>query len=249
MLDVKDLWCSYGQNAAVKGVSLEVGEGEIVCLLGSNGAGKTTTLMAVSGVVKPKQGRISFRGTDLTGRKPSDIVKLGVSQVPEGRRIFGGLTVLENLKAGAYARADRNSFRQELDFVFSLFPILAERTRQDAGTLSGGEQQMLALGRALMSKPKLLLLDEPSLGLAPLLIKQVFGVMEDIRKAGIAILLVEQNAQAAWPWLTAVTCSRPAGLPCRALRRSFFRVTRSGGRTWATSRGTIPRRCLKEGTP
>jgi len=197
MLDVKDLWCSYGQNAAVKGVSLEVGEGEIVCLLGSNGAGKTTTLMAVSGVVKPKQGRISFRGTDLTGRKPSDIVKLGVSQVPEGRRIFGGLTVLENLKAGAYARADRNSFRQELDFVFSLFPILAERTRQDAGTLSGGEQQMLALGRALMSKPKLLLLDEPSLGLAPLLIKQVFGVMEDIRKAGIAILLVEQNAQAA----------------------------------------------------
>jgi len=197
MLDVKDLWCSYGQNAAVKGVSLEVGEGEIVCLLGSNGAGKTTTLMAVSGVVKPKQGRISFRGTDLTGRKPSDIVKLGVSQVPEGRRIFGGLTVLENLKAGAYARADRNSFRQELDFVFSLFPILAERTRQDAGTLSGGEQQMLALGRALMSKPQLLLLDEPSLGLAPLLIKQVFGVMEDIRKAGIAILLVEQNAQAA----------------------------------------------------
>lgn len=197
MLDVKDLWCSYGQNAAVKGVSLEVGEGEIVCLLGSNGAGKTTTLMAVSGVVKPKQGRISFRGTDLTGRKPSDIVKLGVSQVPEGRRIFGGLTVLENLKAGAYARADRNAFRQELDFVFSLFPILAERTRQDAGTLSGGEQQMLALGRALMSKPQLLLLDEPSLGLAPLLIKQVFGVMEDIRKAGIAILLVEQNAQAA----------------------------------------------------
>ena len=197
MLDVKDVWCFYGQVAAVRGVSLEVREGEIVCLLGSNGAGKTSTLMAISGVVKPRQGRVVFQGTDITGRKPCDIVRCGVSQAPEGRRIFGGLTVLENLKAGAYARPDRKFIGKELDFVFSLFPILAKRQRQDAGTLSGGEQQMLALGRALMSKPKLLLLDEPSLGLAPLLIRQVFGVMEDIRKAGIAILLVEQNAQAA----------------------------------------------------
>ncbi len=197
MLKVEDLHCSYGQIAAVKGISLEVREGEIVCLLGANGAGKSTTLMAVSGAMKPARGRVLFEGQDITGRKASSIVRLGIAQVPEGRRIFSDLSVLENLKIGAYARPDRAHLEEDLENVFSLFPILRDRANQKGGTLSGGEQQMLALGRGLMSKPKLLLLDEPSLGLAPLIIKQVFSVITDIRKRGIAILLVEQNARAA----------------------------------------------------
>jgi branched-chain amino acid transport system ATP-binding protein len=187
----------YGAIEVLKGVSLAVGAGEIVTLIGSNGAGKTTTLMCVCGVLRPRSGRILFDGRDLSGVPAHEIVRLGLAQSPEGRKIFPRLTVLENLEMGAFTRTDRAGARGDLERVFQLFPILAERRQQAGGTLSGGEQQMLAVGRALMAKPRLLLLDEPSLGLAPLIVKRIFEVIEELNRGGVTILLVEQNARMA----------------------------------------------------
>jgi branched-chain amino acid transport system ATP-binding protein len=182
---------------ALRGVSLEVKKGQIACLIGANGAGKSSTLMAVSGLLRPNAGRIVFEGDDLAEVPPHAIVKRGISQVPEGRRIFSKLTVLENLEMGAYIRTDADGIRQDLDWVFGLFPILAERRFQMGGTLSGGEQQMLAIGRALMARPRLLLMDEPSLGLAPRFVETIFEVIREINTRGTTILLVEQNAHMA----------------------------------------------------
>lgn len=196
MLDVRGLHVYYDAIHVLKGISFSVAEGEMVTLLGANGAGKTTTLKTVSGLLRPRNGSIEFEGRRLEGLAPHEIVKLGVAHVPEGRKIFPRLTVLENLRTGAYARR-ASSIGQELDFVFTLFPRLNERRRQMAGTLSGGEQQMLAIGRGLMAKPKLLLLDEPSMGLAPLLVDQIFETIHAINRDGVTILLVEQNAAMA----------------------------------------------------
>ena len=182
---------------ALRGVSLEVKKGQIACLIGANGAGKSSTLMAVSGLLRPSAGRIVFEGDDLAEVPSHAIVERGISQVPEGRRIFSKLTVLENLQMGAYIRADADGIRQDLDWVFGLFPILAERRFQMGGTLSGGEQQMLAIGRALMARPRLLLMDEPSLGLAPRFVETIFEVIREINTHGTTILLVEQNAHMA----------------------------------------------------
>jgi branched-chain amino acid transport system ATP-binding protein len=182
---------------ALRGVSLEVKKGQIACLIGANGAGKSSTLMAVSGLLRPSAGRIVFEGDDLADVPPHAIVECGISQVPEGRRIFSKLTVLENLEMGAYIRTDADGIRQDLDWVFGLFPILAERRLQMGGTLSGGEQQMLAIGRALMARPRLLLMDEPSLGLAPKFVETIFEVIREINTHGTTILLVEQNAHMA----------------------------------------------------
>jgi branched-chain amino acid transport system ATP-binding protein len=198
MLEIKNLTVAYGAITALHGISLSVSPGSIVTLIGANGAGKTTTLKTVSGLLKAKAGKIFYHGKDIAGLPPHRIVKLGLSHVPEGRMIFANLTVMENLQMGAYLQTDRPAIRRELDFVFAMFPRLQERGQQIAGTLSGGEQQMLAMGRALMSRPKLLLLDEPSLGLAPLLVKTIFEKIVEInRQQGITILLVEQNANLA----------------------------------------------------
>jgi len=198
MLEIKDLQVSYGAINALHGISLSVKAGSIVTLIGANGAGKTTTLKAISGLLKVQSGEIFYEGRNLANLPPHQIVKLGLSHVPEGRMIFANLTVLENLLLGAYLQKDRQAVRREMDFVFATFPRLKEREQQIAGTLSGGEQQMLAIGRALMSKPKLLLLDEPSLGLAPLLVKSIFEKIVEInRQQGLTILLVEQNANLA----------------------------------------------------
>jgi branched-chain amino acid transport system ATP-binding protein len=198
MLEIKNLQAGYGAINALHGISLSVKAGSIVTLIGANGAGKTTTLKTISGLLKPKAGEIFYDGKNIAGLPPHQIVARGISHVPEGRLIFANLTVLENLQLGAYLQKDRQVVRRELEHVFSLFPRLQERVKQIAGTLSGGEQQMLAIGRALMSKPKLLLLDEPSLGLAPLLVKTIFGKIVAInREQGLTILLVEQNANLA----------------------------------------------------
>jgi branched-chain amino acid transport system ATP-binding protein len=198
MLELRNLTVSYGAITALRGISLSVPVGKIVTLIGANGAGKTTTLKTVSGLLRPKSGEIFYDGKNIAGLPPHRIVKLGLSHVPEGRMIFANLTVMENLLMGAYLQRDRQAVRRELDFVFATFPRLQERGQQVAGTLSGGEQQMLAIGRALMSRPKLLLLDEPSLGLAPLLVKTIFEKIVEInRQQGITILLVEQNANLA----------------------------------------------------
>jgi branched-chain amino acid transport system ATP-binding protein len=187
----------YGRIQALRGVSLEVREGEIVALIGGNGAGKTTTLRTISGLLRAAHGRITFAGTDITHTLPDEIVRMGVVQAPEGRRIFQRMTVLENLELGAYARGDGRSVRADMDDIFTLFPRLAERRSQKGGTLSGGEQQMLAIGRALMAQPKVLLLDEPSLGLSPILVETIFQVIADINRRGVPILLIEQNARKA----------------------------------------------------
>ncbi len=197
MLDIKDINVYYGAIHAIKGISLIVNEGEIVTLIGANGAGKSTTLRTVSGLLTPKEGEIKFLGETISGLPAQDIVRAGISQVPEGRRIFANMTVMENLELGAYIRTDKEGIEKDYQMVFERFPRLAERKEQQAGTLSGGEQQMLAMGRALMSRPKLLLLDEPSMGLAPLLIREIFNIIVDINKAGTTVLLVEQNANMA----------------------------------------------------
>ena len=197
MLEIKDINVYYGAIHAIKGVSLSVRQGEIVTLIGSNGAGKSTTLRTISGLLKPKEGDILFEGESIAGRPAQDIVKAGISQVPEGRRIFANMTVMENLELGAFSRSDADGIEADMHMVFKRFPRLLERKEQAAGTLSGGEQQMLALGRALMSHPRLLLLDEPSMGLAPLLIREIFSIIEDINRAGTTVLLVEQNANMA----------------------------------------------------
>jgi branched-chain amino acid transport system ATP-binding protein len=197
MLKIDNINVYYGAIHALKGVSVEVNEGEIVTLIGANGAGKSTILRTISGLLKPKTGQITFLGDNIAGGAAQDIVKRGISQVPEGRRIFANMSVLENLELGAYIRKDKTEIKEDLDKVFSRFPRLAERRTQMAGTLSGGEQQMLAMGRALMSRPRLLLLDEPSMGLAPLLVKEIFSIVQEINATGTTILLVEQNAHMA----------------------------------------------------
>ena len=194
MLKVEGIQTFYGNIQALKGVSFHVGPGEIVTLIGANGAGKSTTLMSISGVYHPKSGSIVFQDTDITRFQPDAIVRQGLSQVPEGRRIFPHLTVRENLLLGSYVRKDSEGVKESLEKVFELFPVMKERSSQDGGTLSGGEQQMLAIGRALMASPKLLLLDEPSLGLAPLVVEKIFTVIQEINRQGTTILLVEQNA-------------------------------------------------------
>lgn len=197
MLSVENLHVYYGVIHAIKGVSFEVNEGEIVTLIGSNGAGKTTILKTISQILNQTEGEIYFMGEQLTNYEPHQIVSLGVSHVPEGRRVFPLLTVLENLEMGAYKRSDKEGIKDDLSVVFKRFPRLEERKHQTAGTLSGGEQQMLAMGRALMSRPKILLLDEPSMGLAPILVDEIFSIIQDINKTGTTVLLVEQNANRA----------------------------------------------------
>jgi branched-chain amino acid transport system ATP-binding protein len=197
MLELEELYVSYGHIAALRGVSLRVAEGELVALVGSNGAGKSTTLLTISGILRPRSGRLTFEGYDLSRATPHEIVRRGISHCPEGRLIFGRLTVAENLILGAYNRRDRANIQRDLALIHDLFPVLAERRRQAAGTLSGGEQQMLAIGRALMSRPRLLLLDEPSLGLAPVLVERIFRVIQELRRQGVTLLLVEQNAYQA----------------------------------------------------
>lgn len=197
MLKIDNIHVYYGAIHALKGVSLEVHKGEIVTLIGANGAGKSTTLRTVSGLLAPKSGAVSFLGENIAGTPAHEIVKRGISQVPEGRRIFAEMSVQENLEMGAFTRKDKAGVAQDFEIVYNRFPRLKERRKQQAGTLSGGEQQMLAMGRALMSRPKLLLLDEPSMGLAPLLIKEIFSIIEDINREGTTVLLVEQNANMA----------------------------------------------------
>src|SRR5881394_1462938 len=198
VLEVNALTVNYGVITALHGITLQIRQGDIVTLIGANGAGKTTTLKAVSGLHKCRSGEILFQGRNISNCRPHQIVKLGISQVPEGRMIFANLTVLENLQMGAYLRTDKTAIRNEMDYVFSIFPRLRERLKQVGGTLSGGEQQMLAIGRALMSRPKFLMLDEPSLGIAPLLVKTIFEKIVEInRTQGLTILLVEQNANLA----------------------------------------------------
>ena len=197
LLELDNVKTYYGNIRALKGISLEVAEGEIVCLIGGNGAGKSTTLMTISGVLTPVEGDVIYQGRSVVALRPDHIVQMGICQVPEGRIIFPMLTVMENLDLGAYLRKDRDGIQEDLERVFSLFPILRERLKQLGGTLSGGEQQMLAIGRALMARPKLLLLDEPSLGLAPILVDTIFDIIRQINDMGTTILLVEQNAQLA----------------------------------------------------
>jgi branched-chain amino acid transport system ATP-binding protein len=194
VLELEDVHTYYGNIEALKGISLQVEEGEIVTLIGANGAGKTTTLRSINGLNRPRQGRIRFQSRDITQRRPHEIVKRGISQSPEGRRLFPRMTVSENLEMGAFQRVDRAGMRADLERVFELFPRLAERRNQKAGTLSGGEQQMCAIGRALMARPKLLMLDEPSMGLAPIFVDRIFETIVEINKQGTPILLVEQNA-------------------------------------------------------
>ena len=197
MLSVENLVVSYGAIKALKGISFDVQKGEIISLIGSNGAGKTTTLHSISNLIKKAEGKVFFKGEDITSLSPDQIVRRGLIQVPEGRRIFANLTVKENLEMGAYTRKDKQNIKSDMEHVYTLFPRLKERLRQEAGTLSGGEQQMLAMGRALMSEPKLLMLDEPSMGLAPLLVEQIFEIIKSLHQTGSTILLVEQNAQMA----------------------------------------------------
>ena len=197
MLTVEDINVYYGAIHAIKGISLDVPDGEIVALIGSNGAGKSTTLRTISGLMKPKTGKILYEGHDIARVPAHKIVGMGLCQVPEGRHVFANMTVLENLELGAYLRKDKDGIAKDMDDVFKKFPRLLERKDQLSGTLSGGEQQMLAMGRALMSRPKLLLLDEPSMGLAPLLVKEIFNIIKEINESGTTVLLVEQNANMA----------------------------------------------------
>lgn len=197
LLEAKDLQVYYGMINAIKGVSFEINEGEIVSLIGANGAGKTTILHTVTGLISPKSGSVYLDGVNITKVPAHKIVYMGMAHVPEGRRIFQQLTVLQNLKLGAYSRKDKENIAADMDYVFECFPRLKERRSQTAGTLSGGEQQMLAIGRALMANPKIIVMDEPSMGLSPLLVKEVFSIIETLNKKGITILLVEQNAKMA----------------------------------------------------
>jgi branched-chain amino acid transport system ATP-binding protein len=198
MLELKNVYTYYGNIQALKGIDIQISEGEIITLIGANGAGKSTTLMSICGIVPPRSGEIHFMGQSLENLSPNKIVSMGISQVPEGRRIFPYLTVMENLDMGAFLRTDKGGIKQDIDYIFSLFPILAERSNQAGGTLSGGEQQMLAISRALMAKPRLLLMDEPSLGLAPIVVSRIFEIIKRInQESNTTIFLVEQNANLA----------------------------------------------------
>lgn len=197
MLEVKDIEVFYGVIQAIKGISFEVNEGEVIALIGANGAGKTTTLHTITGLLQPKKGSIMFEGKDITKVPAHKIVSLGMAHVPEGRRVFGELTVYENLKMGAYTRKDKAEIQETLEMVYKRFPRLEERKNQLSGTLSGGEQQMLAMGRALMSHPKIIVMDEPSMGLSPIFVNEIFQIIQDVSKSGTTVLLVEQNAKKA----------------------------------------------------
>ena len=197
MLEVKDLEVYYGMIQAIKGISFEVNKGEVIALIGANGAGKTTTLHTITGLLSPKKGSVIFEGEDITKIPAHKIVSMGMAHVPEGRRVFADLSVYENLKLGAYTRKDKENLNKDLENIYKRFPRLAERKNQSAGTLSGGEQQMLAMGRALMSKPSIILMDEPSMGLSPILVNEIFDIIESISKSGTTVLLVEQNAKKA----------------------------------------------------
>ncbi|MCI6654133.1 MAG: ABC transporter ATP-binding protein [Clostridium sp.] len=197
MLEVKDLEVYYGMIQAIKGISFEVNKGEVIALIGANGAGKTTTLHTITGLLSPKKGSVIFEGKDITKIPAHKIVSMGMAHVPEGRRVFADLSVYENLKLGAYTRKDKENLNKDLENIYKRFPRLAERKNQSAGTLSGGEQQMLAMGRALMSKPSIILMDEPSMGLSPILVNEIFDIIESISKSGTTVLLVEQNAKKA----------------------------------------------------
>ena len=197
MLEVKDLEVYYGMIQAIKGISFEVNKGEVIALIGANGAGKTTTLHTITGLLSPKKGSVIFEGKDITKIPAHKIVSMGMAHVPEGRRVFADLSVYENLKLGAYTRKDKENLNKELENIYKRIPRLAERKNQSAGTLSGGEQQMLAMGRALMSKPSIILMDEPSMGLSPILVNEIFDIIESISKSGTTVLLVEQNAKKA----------------------------------------------------
>ncbi|MBC9789886.1 ABC transporter ATP-binding protein [Carnobacterium maltaromaticum] len=197
MLKVKDLSVHYGVIQAINKINFEVHEGEIVSLIGANGAGKSTILKAISGLYRPSEGEILFKHTPIQKASTKKIVESGISLVPEGRHVFSGMTVLENLELGAYLRKDKDGIKQDLENIYERFPVLAERKKQDTATLSGGEQQMVAMGRAMMSRPKLLLLDEPSMGLAPIFIKEIFSIIKDINQQGTTVLLIEQNAKVA----------------------------------------------------
>jgi len=197
MLKIENLHVYYGGIHALKGLNLEVPQGKIVALLGANGAGKSTTLRTITRLVKPAEGKIIFQGEDITQLRTTEIIKKGITLVPEGRRVFSNLTVKENLRLGAYTRKDHDGIKKDMEWVYELFPRLKEREWQAAGTLSGGEQQMLAIGRALMSRPALLMMDEPSLGLAPIVVRDVFNIIKEIHRSGMTILLIEQNARAA----------------------------------------------------
>ena len=197
MLEIKDIEVFYGVIQAIKGISFEVNEGEVIALIGANGAGKTTTLQTITGLLQPKKGSILFEGKDITKIPAHKIVSLGMAHVPEGRRVFAELTVYENLKMGAYTRKDKAEIQETLQMVYKRFPRLEERKNQLAGTLSGGEQQMLAMGRALMSHPKIIVMDEPSMGLSPIFVNEIFKIIKDVSKSGTTVLLVEQNAKKA----------------------------------------------------
>lgn len=197
MLEIQDIRVNYGMINAIKGISFSVDKGEVIALIGANGAGKTTTLHTISGLLRPKSGQILFNGLDITKVQPHKIVSMGIAHVPEGRRVFSQLSVMDNLKMGAFTRSDAKEKEETLETVFSRFPRLKERMNQAAGTLSGGEQQMLAMGRALMSRPQIILMDEPSMGLSPLLVSEVFDIIQSISKSGTTVLLVEQNAKKA----------------------------------------------------
>jgi branched-chain amino acid transport system ATP-binding protein len=197
MLEVKDLQVSYGMIQAIKGISFEVNQGEVIALIGANGAGKTTILHTVTGLLAPKAGSIMFEGQDITKVPAHKIVSMGMAHVPEGRRVFAQLSVYDNLKMGAYTRTDKNEIEESLEMVYKRFPRLEERKNQMAGTLSGGEQQMLAMGRALMSKPKIILMDEPSMGLSPIFVNEIFNIIQEVSASGTTVLLVEQNAKKA----------------------------------------------------
>ena len=197
MLEVKDLEVYYGMIQAIKGISFEVNKGEVIALIGANGAGKTTTLHTITGLLSPKKGSVMFEGKDITKIPAHKIVSMGMAHVPEGRRVFADLSVYENLKLGAYTRKDKENLNKDLESIYERFPRLAERKNQSAGTLSGGEQKMLAMGRALMSKPSIILMDEPSMGLSPILVNEIFDIIESISKSGTTVLLVEQNAKKA----------------------------------------------------
>ena len=197
MLEVKDLQVSYGMIQAIKGISFEVNQGEVIALIGANGAGKTTILHTVTGLLAPKKGSIIFEGQDITKVPAHKIVSMGMAHVPEGRRVFAQLSVYDNLKMGAYTRTDKNEIEESLEMVYKRFPRLQERKNQMAGTLSGGEQQMLAMGRALMSKPKIILMDEPSMGLSPIFVNEIFNIIQEVSASGTTVLLVEQNAKKA----------------------------------------------------
>ena len=219
MLEIRDLEVNYGAINAIKKISFDVNQGEVIALIGANGAGKTTTLHTITGLLKAKSGSVRFEGKELTKLPPHKIVAMGMAHVPEGRRIFQQLSVFKNLDLGAYTRRDREEYARNLAMVYEKFPRLEERKNQIAGTLSGGEQQMLAMGRALMSSPKIILMDEPSMGLSPLFVGEVFKIIEEIKKSGTTVLLVEQNAKKRWRSRIAPTCWKPERLFSAATRR------------------------------